>query len=96
MTPRDRVGGPSGRRDGAVDRCIVKPFRRPPAGRIRDLQGGLPIGGSADRLSDSLASASRCTASPQRTLLAENLGKPSLGVIINVLWYYLQLLAISI
>ena len=86
-------------------RVIVKPFRRPPTGRIRDPQGGFPIGGSAesfvvggpaDRLSDSVAYASRCTASPQRTLLAENLGKPSLGVIINVLWYYLQLLAISI
>ncbi len=77
-------------------RCIVKPFRRTPTDRIRDPKGGFPIGGtaenlvvggSADRLSDSVAHASRCTASPQRTLLAENLGKPSLGVIINAPWY---------
>ena len=39
-TPRDRVDGPSGRRG------IVKPFRRPPTGRLRDPQGGLPIGGT--------------------------------------------------
>ncbi|MFB3094875.1 MAG: serine/threonine-protein kinase, partial [Candidatus Acidiferrales bacterium] len=40
-----------------------------PTGRIRDQNGGLP------RLSDGVAHASRCPASPQRTLLAENLGK---------------------
>ncbi|MCH7693061.1 MAG: hypothetical protein IID50_06415 [Proteobacteria bacterium] len=62
-------------------RCIVKTFRRPPTGRIRDRNGGLP------RLSDGVAHASRCPASPQRTLLAENLGKPSLWVMINAPWY---------
>ncbi|MCH7694527.1 MAG: hypothetical protein IID50_13880, partial [Proteobacteria bacterium] len=31
------------------------------------------------RLSDGVAHASRCPASPQRTLRAENLGKPSMG-----------------
>ena len=48
--------------------------------------GGLP------RLSakgaDGVAHALRCPASLQRTLLAENLGKPSLGVIISDPWYY--------
>ncbi|MCH7694287.1 MAG: hypothetical protein IID50_12670, partial [Proteobacteria bacterium] len=39
------------------------------------------------RLSDGVAHASRCPASPQRTLRAENLGKPSLWVMISVPWY---------
>ncbi len=60
---------------------IVKAFRRPPTGRHRDRNGGLP------RFSDGVAHASRCAASPQRTLLAENLGKPSLWVIIIEIWY---------
>ncbi len=63
-------------------RCIVKTFRRPPTGRIRDRNGGLP------RLSDGVAHALRCPASPQRTLLAGNLGKSSLRVIISAPWYY--------
>ena len=29
-------------------RDIVKPFRRPPTGRIRDPKGGFPIGGPAE------------------------------------------------
>ena len=62
-------------------RCIVKTFRRPPTGRNRDRNGGLP------RLSDGVAHALRCPASPQRTLLAENLGKPSLWVMISAPWY---------
>ena len=62
-------------------RGIVKAFRRPPTGRMDDQNGGLP------RLSDGVARASRCPASPRRTLLAENLGKPSLGVIIIEIWY---------
>ncbi len=49
--------------------------------RLCDRAGGLP------RLSDGVAHASRCPASPRRTLLAEILGKPSLGVIITVPWY---------
>jgi len=70
-------------------RCIVKAFRRPRGSRghppplkygdtpwpradcIRDRNGG-------PSLSDSVAHASRCPVSQQRTLLAENLGKPSL------------------
>ncbi len=35
-------------------RCIAQTFRRPPTGRIRDRDGGLP------RLSDGVAHASRC------------------------------------
>ncbi|MCH7694640.1 MAG: hypothetical protein IID50_14450, partial [Proteobacteria bacterium] len=54
----------------------------PPTGRLRDRNGGLP------RLSDGVAHASRCPASPQRTLRAENLGKPSLWIMISVPWYY--------
>ncbi len=77
-------------------RCIVKAFRRPPTGRIRDPEGGLPVGGPADNivagelagwLSGSVAHASRCPASLRRALLAENLGEPSLGVIISARWY---------
>ncbi|MCH7692391.1 MAG: hypothetical protein IID50_02995 [Proteobacteria bacterium] len=62
-------------------RRIVKTFRRPPTGRIRDRNGGLP------RLSDGVAHPSRCPASPQRTLRAENLGKPARRVMISVPWY---------
>ncbi|MCH7694275.1 MAG: hypothetical protein IID50_12610, partial [Proteobacteria bacterium] len=70
MTHRDRVGGSSGRRKVAGDAAHRQNFSTPPTGRIRDRNGGLP------RLSDGVAHASRCPASPQRTLLAENLGKP--------------------
>ncbi|MCH7693813.1 MAG: hypothetical protein IID50_10255 [Proteobacteria bacterium] len=62
-------------------RCIVKTFRRPPTGRIRDRNGGLP------RLSDGVTHPSRCPASPQRTLLAESLGKPARRVMISDPWY---------
>ena len=62
-------------------RRIVKTFSTPPTGRIRDRNGGLP------RLSDGVAHASRCPASPQRTLLAENLGKPARRVMISAPWY---------
>ena len=62
-------------------RHIVKAFRRPPTGRLRDPEGGF------SRLSDSVARGFRCAASPRRTLLAENREKPSIGVIIYDLWY---------
>ncbi|MCH7693997.1 MAG: hypothetical protein IID50_11190, partial [Proteobacteria bacterium] len=39
------------------------------------------------RLSDGVAHASRCPASPQRTLRAENLGKPARRVMISAPWY---------
>jgi hypothetical protein len=83
MTHRDLPRGPSGRRNGRR-RCgpIGKAFRRPPTGRGGDRNGGLP------RLSDGVARASRCAASPRPALLAEILGKPSLWVIITAPWYY--------
>ena len=62
-------------------RRIVKAFRRPPTGRMDDRNGGFP------RLSDVVAHALRCPASPRRTLKAENLGKPSLWVSIIAPWY---------
>ena len=62
-------------------RPIVKAFRRPPTGRLRDPEGGFT------RLSDSVAQGFRCTASLRRTLLAENLVNPSIGVTIHDLWY---------
>ncbi len=51
-----------------------------------DRNGGFP------RLSDGPmlvhgAHGFRCSTSPRHALLAENLGKPSLGVIIKDLWY---------
>ncbi len=39
---------------------VVKTFRRPPTGRLRDRNGGLP------RLADGVAHPSRCPASPRR------------------------------
>ncbi len=81
MTHRDRVGGSSGRRKVAGDAGHRQNFSTPPTGRIRSRNGGLP------RLSDGVAHALRCPASPQRTLLAENLGKTSLWVMINAPWY---------
>ena len=60
---------------------IGKAFRRPPTARLRDRSGGLP------RPSDGVARALRCPASPRHALLAENLGKPSLWVIISAPWY---------
>ena len=68
-------------------RRIVKAFRRPPTGRMDDRNGGFP------RLSDVVAHALRCPASPRRTLKAENLGKPSLWVSIIAPWYKLGFLS---
>ena len=62
-------------------RDIVKAFRRPPAVRPRDRNGGFP------RLSDGVARGFRYPTSPRHALLAENLGKPSLWVIISETWY---------
>ncbi len=62
-------------------RDIVKAFRRPPAVRLPDRNGGFP------RLSGCVARGDRCPASLRHALLAESLGKPSLWVIINAPWY---------
>ncbi len=65
-------------------RRIGKGRRRRRAVRPRDRSGGFP------RLSGVVARASRCPASPRHALLAENLGKPSLGVNIMDLWYKMR------
>ncbi len=96
MTPRDRVGGSSGRRKGAGD-AVPSTLRSGSAAAAED---------GSSKLSDALRRAAYATAtaacqgfrtasrtlcdapsSPQRTLKAENLGKPSLGVMINAPWY---------
>ncbi len=66
---------------------IVKVFRRPPAVRMPDRNGGFPRLSDGPMLSDGVAHGFRCSTSPRHALLAENLGKPSLGVIIKDLWY---------
>ena len=75
-----RANGRAGGKPRAM-RDIVKAFRRPPAVRLPDRNGGFP------RLSDGVAHGLRCPASPHHALLAENLGKPSLWVIISAPWY---------
>ena len=68
-------------------RDIVKAFRRPPAVRLPDRNGGFPKS-CGPGLSDGVPHGLRCLASPRHALLAESLGKPSLWVIINAPWYY--------
>ncbi len=86
-THRDRVCGPSGRREVAGDAGA--------SSRLSDAlrRAAYATGTAASRgfrpkaLADGVAHVSRCTASPRRTLLAENLGKPSLWVFISDPWY---------
>ncbi len=90
MTQRDRAGDPpghwAGRREAAGDAGhrrgfpMASPIRPLPV-RLPDRNGGFP------RLSDGVPHGLRCPASPHHALLAENLGKPSLWVIINAPWY---------
>ena len=99
MTHRDRAGdatgqragrreaaGPAGHRQGFPTPAPIRPL---PV-RLPDRNGGFPraFGQGADGpwLSDG-ARGYRCPASLRHTLLAENLGKPSLWVIINETWY---------
>ncbi len=49
--------------------------------------GGFPRLSDGPMLLDG-AQGLRCPASPRHALLAENLGKPSLWVIISEIWYY--------
>jgi len=65
---------------------LAEPYECPDpdlAVRPRDLNGVFP------RLSGRVARGLRCPASPRHALLAENLGKPSLWVIISAPWYYI-------
>ena len=94
MTHRDRAGDPSGdppgRREAAGDAGHRQGFPtpppiRPPAVRPRDRIAGFPRLSNGAMLLDG-AHGLRCRASPRHALLAEKLGKPSLGVIINAPW----------
>ncbi len=67
-------------------RGIVKAPRRPPGRPCRFARA--TGGGGVPRLLDGVPRGSRCPASPRHVLLAENLWKPSLGVITKDLWYY--------
>ncbi len=60
---------------------IVKACRRPPAVRPRDRGAASQGFRTASRV------ARDAGASPRHALLAENLGKPSLWVIISETWY---------
>ena len=70
----------AGGKPRAIQR-IVEAFRRPPAARGSDRNGGLP------RPSDVVAHDLRCTASRHRPRLAENHGKPSPWVSVTETWY---------
>ncbi len=96
MAHRDRAGDASGqwagRREAAGDAGHRQGFPtpaqiRPLPVRLRDRNGGFP------RLSDGVPHGLRCPASPRHALLAENLGKPSLWVIISAPWYELPVAA---
>ncbi len=62
----------------------VKASRRPKGAHLRFARA---TGGGFPRLSDGVAHVSRCSTPSCHALLAENLGKPSLGVNIKDLWY---------
>ncbi len=81
MTHRDRVGDPPGRRQAAGDVGHRHGFPTPSGGSPTRPERRLP------KLSDGVARGSRCPASPRHALLAENIGKPSLWVIIRAPWY---------
>ncbi len=87
MTPRDRPCGShcfdrqGGRREAAGDVGHRQGFPTPSDG---------PHGRPGRRLAKAFGQRRAWLArpaSPRRTLLAENLGKPSLGVIITAPWY---------
>ncbi len=80
MTHRDRAGDPPGRREAAGDAGYRQGLPTPPISP-RDRGGGFP------RLSGDVPQGSRCPESPRPARLAENLGKPSLWIIISAPWY---------
>ncbi len=78
-THRDRICGPSGRREVAVDAVHRQYFPTPSDGpHIRPERRLTEAFGLHEALTHFDANDSRCPASPRRALLAENLGKPSL------------------
>ena len=95
MTHRDGAGDPTGQRAGsrkaAGDAGHRQGFPTPPPSRPlpvrpRDRNGDFPRLSDGPILVDG-AQGLRCLASPRHALLAESLGKPSLWVDINDLWY---------
>ncbi len=87
MTHRDRLRGPSGE-------AGKSPAMQAASSRLSDAlrRAAHATGGGLPRVSDGVARASRCPASPQPTRpwtlgLAETLGKPSLWVTISAPWY---------
>ncbi len=86
MTQRDRAGDPPGRREAAGDAGHRRGFPTPSGGsparperRFHKAFGLRPAGLAMPRI------AAPCAP------LAENLGKPSLWVIINAPWYKAQI-----
>ncbi len=103
MTHRDRAGDRTGhrvghraghwagRREAAGSAGHRQGFPTPPPirplpVRPRDRNGGFPKSCGRE-LSDRVPHGLRCFASPRHALLPENLGKPSLWVIISAPWY---------
>ncbi len=95
MTHRDRAGAPPGQRAGRREAAgpaghrqgFPTPSRfRPLPVRPRDRNGGSPRLSAGPWLSDG-AHGLRCPASPHHALLAENVGKSDLWVIISAPWY---------
>ncbi len=87
-THRDRVCGPSGRRGVAGDALHRQDFPTPSDGlHTRPERRLIEAFGPFGVLTDGVAHGSRCNASPRRTLLAENLARPSLWVFISDPWY---------
>ncbi len=86
MTPRDRAGDPSGHRAGSREAAGDAGASSRFSDALRRF--ACPTGTAAYQ---GFRTASRMAcdapASPRHALLAENLGKPSLGVIIKDLWY---------
>ena len=81
MAHRDRVGGSSGRRKGAGDAVHRQNFSTPSDG---------PHTRPQRRLAKAFGRRRARFAMPRiSTLLAENLGQPSLWVMINAPWYYI-------
>ncbi len=83
MTPRDRVGGPSGRRKVAGDAVHRQNFSTPADGPHTRPQRRL-----AKAFGRRRARFAMPRIATQRTLRAENLGKPARRVMISAPWYY--------
>ncbi len=81
MTHRDRAGDPPGRRKAAGDAGHRQGFPTPSGGSPARPERRFPKAFGRRRAWLAMP------ASPRHALLAENLGKPSLWVIIDAPWY---------